>query len=267
MPLLALCSSGCLGGNQDSEEIMVPADNPTGPTLLTSRGESTPAILGGISKARQSPSSGITEDEESAAHEEDPAAQEPSLVQTTTWQVSSGSGLPGGSQSALPSEVPRTQATSEPRSHATQATTEEVKNARAKQRDEARLAVRSFLEQNGFDSVKASRRRIMHTCYPLHVAVRANNVELIHKLLRAGADPFKTDSSGRTPLELAQKLNSSSSHRKAVEVLKRSTRNGKHWVPWLRTASGALAMQPTSEELAAPASSLGVSGASSSTTG
>merc|ERR1719203_434308 len=81
----------------------------------------------------------------------------------------------------------------------------------------------------------------MRSLYPLHVAVRANNVELIQRLLRAGADPFQCDSSGRTPLDLAQKLNSRNSHRKAMEVLKRSTCDGKHWVPWLRTTSGDLA--------------------------
>jgi len=121
----------------------------------------------------------------------------------------------------------------------------EVKAARVEQREEAREEVRQFLEQNGFATVKSVRRHLVNRYYPLHVAVMENNAEIIQKLLRAGADPFKRDSLGRTPLELAQRLNSRRSHRRAVEVLKRSTLNGKRWVPWLRTAGDLVASPRT----------------------
>jgi hypothetical protein len=228
MPLLALCRTGCrgAGGAEDVEEVAPPAAEEN-PTLLTRRptgdcSPASPAAALGLREVDAKPDLPIQDEpaEESAGVE-----PEETFGEQAAWHASASS------STELPTEGTR----------GGKQVREEVKAARAEQRELARQSVKPFLEQNGFASVKSARRRLMSSCYPLHVAVTANDVELIQRLLRAGADPFQCDSSGRTPLELAQRENRKSSHRKAMEVLKRSTRNGKHWVPWLRTPSGGLA--------------------------
>lgn len=52
----------------------------------------------------------------------------------------------------------------------------------------------------------------MKTTYPLHIAVREQDAEVVRMLLCIGADPLKADSAGLTAEQLARKLNKVGSH-------------------------------------------------------
>lgn len=65
-------------------------------------------------------------------------------------------------------------------------------------------ALHKFLKENGFTDVNAKRYRyVVKFTYPLHVAVRTRNPEMITHLLNAKADPSKTNWHGETPLKFA----------------------------------------------------------------
>lgn len=82
--------------------------------------------------------------------------------------------------------------------------------------------LRRFLAGSGFRAVNEQKKKgfsiLSRSFYPLHVAVRANDAELVAALLWAGADPLRLDSEQCTALALAQKLNRGGSHSKVVEV-------------------------------------------------
>lgn len=73
-------------------------------------------------------------------------------------------------------------------------------SARERQR---RQLLKAWLLRNGFSTVHSQRRKLGMTSYPLHVAVRAFDVEMVSILLDFGADPTKTNSWGETPEDLA----------------------------------------------------------------
>jgi len=86
---------------------------------------------------------------------------------------------------------------------------------------------RAFLIQEGFEdrpnARKKTRNGFLSTgyTYPLHAAVRSNCPEVVEGLRFLGADAEQTDSSGLTPLEIAERLNRDGSHQKVVEALRR----------------------------------------------
>jgi len=80
----------------------------------------------------------------------------------------------------------------------------ERKARRASDRLEAQNWVQPFLDKHGFSSVKSKRRWLCHVQYPLHVAVNHRDADMVRLLLKAGASTSKADSSGRTPLALAE---------------------------------------------------------------
>jgi len=85
---------------------------------------------------------------------------------------------------------------------------------------DASLKVRAFLDRHGFETVKSKKRYLFRTSYPLHAAVRENDVEVAALLLKAGASYRKPDSSGRSPLALAQYLNTrAGSHSEMIAIL------------------------------------------------
>jgi hypothetical protein len=65
--------------------------------------------------------------------------------------------------------------------------------------------LQSFLEEHGFEGVNSKRRKLLRVCYPLHVAVKQHDSDMVKLLLQAQADPSKKNSSGETPYALAQK--------------------------------------------------------------
>jgi len=89
---------------------------------------------------------------------------------------------------------------------------EEQRNAELQER--ARLEVQAqdeqnelfdFLEANSFTNVNDRRRRYMRTSCPLHVAVSQGKEEIVRLLVAYRADLTAKDSSGKTPLQLAEK--------------------------------------------------------------
>lgn len=249
-----------------AEIVAVDATSMLEPVTPDARAAQNPTLLTRHCAASPAAKLGHRDEDDAKPEADSPEERCPPSAQTS-WQLSSGEELPSAEAVNSGQTEDSGQQTGRTRKSNRSQTPEEVKAARAEQREQARQMLQPFLEQNGFATVKSSRRRLMNSCYPLHVAVTANNVELIQRLLRAGADPFKCDSSGRTPLELAQKLNTRRSHRRAVEVLKRSTRNGKHWVPWLRTAAGDLAHDGARAGAARSSSSTLTTGSSASSSG
>lgn len=97
-----------------------------------------------------------------------------------------------------------------------------AKAQRKADRLEARNEVRPFLTKNGFATVKSKKTWLWTSYYPLHTAVKQNDVDTIRLLLKARADPQKTNSSGQTPRDLAFRLNKLESHSAILEMLDRS---------------------------------------------
>jgi len=88
---------------------------------------------------------------------------------------------------------------------------------------EAQQRVACFLKSHGFKGVCAKKRRLMGFLYPLHVAVKQNDVRLVLALLKLGADPWQIDSSGRTPYQLAlSREDGRGSHTNVMHALTRA---------------------------------------------
>lgn len=86
------------------------------------------------------------------------------------------------------------------------------------ERRQARL--HEFLAKNGFKHVNSRVRRRVTYRYPLHVAVKRNNAEIVELLLKARADPTLVNSMGRTPNMLALELDSGGSHTEVIALLR-----------------------------------------------
>jgi len=72
---------------------------------------------------------------------------------------------------------------------------------------EAKEKANTFLKARGFTKgIASAKKSCMKTSYPLHVAVEENSAEMVVALLKSGADKAAKNSSGLTPLALAQKL-------------------------------------------------------------
>jgi len=83
-----------------------------------------------------------------------------------------------------------------------------------------------YLGTGGFKDVnhqkQTSRWVSSGFTYPLHAAVRTNNLEFVQLLLWAGADATFQDSSKLTPAELCLKLNKKGSHRRILAALSKT---------------------------------------------
>jgi len=84
--------------------------------------------------------------------------------------------------------------------------------------------LRRFMASSGFSGVntpKNSAKGVLgrHFWYPLHAAVKANDLEVVEALLWAGSDPTTRDSQRLTPLELCYRLNRSGSHKAVLDAL------------------------------------------------
>lgn len=103
----------------------------------------------------------------------------------------------------------------------TQAQLEEQRRLESAQKQEM---LRSFLSGAGFTDVneKKKEKSSMFSSgftYPLHAAVKANDVNMVQLLLQAGADRTLSNSKKVTPLAIAQKLDKGGSHREIITVL------------------------------------------------
>mmetsp|Transcript_13168 Transcript_13168/g.35419 ORF Transcript_13168/g.35419 Transcript_13168/m.35419 type:complete len:232 (-) Transcript_13168:304-999(-) len=86
-------------------------------------------------------------------------------------------------------------------------------------RKEAQEKVDVFLKAKGFKTMSMPRTSCFTASYPLHVAVQENNAGLVSALLLSGADKKVKNSTGKTPLEAAEKLNKKGSHAAVMVAL------------------------------------------------
>lgn len=108
---------------------------------------------------------------------------------------------------------------------------QEEERVRAEQEEARRQAevkakqekLRTFLNSHGFKSVNEQQKKkgmlSSSFTYPLHVAVKANNLEAVDLLLWAEADKTLKDSSKLAPAALAAKLDKNRSHRAVLDAL------------------------------------------------
>jgi len=88
--------------------------------------------------------------------------------------------------------------------------------------------LKAFLLRNGFVSANASRHSALgRTYYPLHKAVRKNNLRIVQLLLESGVDSAQRDSAGMTPQQLAQKKNWNGSHEAVISLLAKATSDAR----------------------------------------
>jgi len=85
---------------------------------------------------------------------------------------------------------------------------ERQRTAEEKAHKEAKKKVEVFLKARGFKRT-----------YPLHVAVQENSADVVSAFLLCGTDKKVKNSSGKTPLEVAQKLNNKGSHQAVIAAL------------------------------------------------
>merc|ERR1712207_11519 len=87
---------------------------------------------------------------------------------------------------------------------------EEERLRQEKQREEELRQIRqakvtSFLKAKGFASVNAPKRSMMKTTYPIIIAAKAGDPEMVEFLIKEGADPAQKNSSGKTAAEIAKR--------------------------------------------------------------
>jgi intein/homing endonuclease len=91
------------------------------------------------------------------------------------------------------------------------------------EKDQKQAKLNGFLSSIGFKAVNEQKKKsgIVSSgfTYPLHAAIKANNLEAVELLLWAGADKAQKDSSKLTPAALAKKLNKKDSHKAVLTVL------------------------------------------------
>lgn len=94
-----------------------------------------------------------------------------------------------------------------------------AKARRDREEQEAQERLACFLTCHGFAGPRDGKRKRFRISYPLHVAVKQNDPEMVQLLLQANADPSQRDSSGKTPQELARRYNRHGSHEKVLSML------------------------------------------------
>lgn len=94
---------------------------------------------------------------------------------------------------------------------------EDARKAQEAARQEKELA--SYLAEHKFTFINGPKQTLFSTTYPLHCAAELGNGEVVDLLLRAGADPARTDSNGKTAAEVAQRRNANGSHEAVLRRL------------------------------------------------
>jgi len=98
-----------------------------------------------------------------------------------------------------------------------------LKEQKKTERAEAKSQILPFLQQHGFDSVKSKKTWLWRLYYPLHVAVEKNDLDVLNRLLKAGADVQKKNHRGQTPLQLATRLNKGGNRTAMIQALTTAT--------------------------------------------
>lgn len=76
-----------------------------------------------------------------------------------------------------------------------------------------------WLKRNGYTDVNCKRKRLLKYKYPLHTAVKNNDVEMVQILLQFGSYPAHTNSSGLTPKELAMRSDKDGAYAAIIAAL------------------------------------------------
>eukprot|EP00928_Gymnodinium_smaydae_P074918 TRINITY_DN57933_c0_g1_i1.p1 TRINITY_DN57933_c0_g1~~TRINITY_DN57933_c0_g1_i1.p1 ORF type:complete len:257 (+),score=52.11 TRINITY_DN57933_c0_g1_i1:66-836(+) len=98
---------------------------------------------------------------------------------------------------------------------------ERTQGALEKQEAAEYAKLQDFLKLHGFKGVNVKRTKLFQGKYPLHSAVKRNDASMVKLLLKFGADPTLTNSSGATPAALARRLQTSGSHDEILALLTR----------------------------------------------
>jgi hypothetical protein len=79
--------------------------------------------------------------------------------------------------------------------------------------------VAAFLKEHAFTGVNAKKTKMFRSKYPLHAAVETCDADMVRLLVSSGADPALKNSSGKTPIQLAQSSNKKDSHTRVLQAL------------------------------------------------
>lgn len=97
---------------------------------------------------------------------------------------------------------------------------EKARLAAQRKRQAAQKKVDEFLLGRGFRSdVGAPLVSLFSKCYALHMAVQENSAAMVEALLLCGADASAMNSSGKTALEVAERLDKKGSHQAVLAAL------------------------------------------------
>lgn len=119
---------------------------------------------------------------------------------------------------------------------------------------ERRERLGAFLKEHGFRGVNSRRSWLWRHTYPLHVAAKQGDAELVGILLEAGAYRHQKDSKGRTARQLAKGLdNDDGSHAAVIQVLARRGPRKKHTIACILAAAAAARQDEPSAALVAGA--------------
>jgi len=97
---------------------------------------------------------------------------------------------------------------------------EQERAQRRKEEQEDQEKLDAFLKKNKFSDIHYQKKTLFSASYPLHCAVSKNDPEMVQLLLAAGAAPLDKNSSGLSPLALAQKLDKKASHSQILKLLR-----------------------------------------------
>jgi len=99
--------------------------------------------------------------------------------------------------------------------------------AEAQRREEAerqkrvqmrKVAIQSWLINNGYSDIHTPKKTYTKIKYPLHTAAKQGNIEITEMLLEEGANRNQPDSKGRTAMDIAKNQNINSSHEGVLDV-------------------------------------------------
>eukprot|EP00929_Paragymnodinium_shiwhaense_P047520 TRINITY_DN240_c0_g1_i1.p1 TRINITY_DN240_c0_g1~~TRINITY_DN240_c0_g1_i1.p1 ORF type:complete len:244 (-),score=97.51 TRINITY_DN240_c0_g1_i1:284-1015(-) len=96
---------------------------------------------------------------------------------------------------------------------------EEAEKQRRLHEAEEKKRMEEFLKKHAFKGPDMKRSKLLGFKFPLHSAVKHNDVEMVRILLANGANTSSKDSSGNTPYQLAQKVDKHGSHAMVMETL------------------------------------------------